>query len=472
MFVRGAHAPHFYYLQLKYQFNTIKVMGRIFTAFLFIIIPFVKLFADTDASACDINSACSCFTDSSTCSSAPGCYYVSNPNDEFASGECKACDPGDDSTAGRYGSGCESSCDSITDSSNSNSSVTDFRFGHQHTINNAANARGARTMYECYKRLDGNSSAGTGHGPRCKDENDTYIEYNENGLQCRQYYRDDGKSYVSCNGTTTGTDSATGNVTDTDSDGDGYHMEGAQCYKNERKCRLFSSNCSVSSESHQEQTDDSQQGIVQWGDYIDPIDHETKHKWKYETSNCKCEIAGDLTEKSCNGTKYNLIKSMSNAETVSASISYSNPNNPDDSTVWAHYTCTGCLAGFYANRNTGGSFNCVAAPQGDYSTGCGTVWISVDNPTGSSTRDCTLYSGILKPCYAGMTTSDSGADSVQDCHYTDQTQFCDAWGCTSYSDLVGSNADNWWWYMQSGTTTGGSVNTSIDDIINDPSLYY
>lgn len=445
-------------------------MGRIFTAFLFIIIPFVKLFADTDASACDINSACSCWsTNSAACDSAPGCYYDSST---YASG-CRACQEGDDTTAGRYGPGCESQCDSITDSSNS--SISDFRFGHQHMDDQNNAIRGARTKYECYKKLDKdpNDTDETGHGKKCKDESDHDIEYSADtstGLKCRQYYRDDGKSYVSCDGTTTGTDSATGNVTDTDSDGNGYHMEGAQCYKNERKCRLFSSNCLVSSESHQVETDDSQQGNVQWGAYIDPNNNETKHKWKYDdTSNCKCKIAGDLTEKSCNGTKYNPIRSMSNTETVNASISYLNPNSPDDSTVWAHYTCTGCLAGYYANGDTNNSFNCVPAPQGYYSTGCGTVWINVDNPTGSGTRDCTLYSGILKPCYAGM-TSNSGADSVQDCHYTSQTQFCDAWGCASYSDLVGSNADDWWWYMQSGTTTGGSVNTSIDDIINDPSF--
>ena len=468
MFVRGAHAPHFYYLQLKYQFNTIKVMGRIFTAFLFIIIPFVKLFADTDASACDINSACSCFTDSSTCSSAPGCYYVSNTDDEFASGECKACDPGGDSTSGRYGSRCESQCDSITDSSN-DSVITDFRFGHQHTINNAANARGARTKYECYKKLDSSDTGTTpetGHGYKCKDPDDQMVN-----TECREYYRDDDAG---------ATDTATGlayqgnanyhfvtcdasNVGLHNGDSSGYHMESnnRKCYSNTRQCSLFGiassdgNQCISSGQTQRARI--SSNAVLTWR-----VDSKT---WA-ASLNCKCRVEGDFEEDHCNGFKEFYNTGMVNSSTVSAQLIFRN-----NSSYGATTHCSGCFAGYYANGDTDNSFNCVPAQQGYYSTGCGTKWTD-DNPTESSIPDCTLYSGILKPCYAGMTTSGSGADSVQDCYYTDQTQFCDAWGCTSYSDLVGSNADNWWWYMQSGTTTGGGVNTSIDDIINDPSLYY
>lgn len=454
VFICGVHAPHFYCLQLKYQFNTIKVMGRIFTVFLFIIIPFVKLFAAEDIAPCSNWSS-----DSSQCDSQPGCKYESGNAQMNEPDECKACD------IDHFGEGCNSTCSDVTDGA--------FPFGHKHmgTCDGGLCAvRGARTKYECYKKLDKgpDDTDETGHGKKCKDESDHDIEYSADtstGLKCRQYYRDDGKSYVSCDGTTTGTDSATGNVTDTNSDGNGYHMEGAQCYKNERKCRLFSSNCSVSSESHQEETDDSQQGNVQWVAYIDPNDNETKHKWKYNNSNCKCEIAGDLTEKSCNGTKYNPIRSMSNTETVNASISYLNPSSPDDSTVWAHYTCTGCLAGYYASGNTGGSFNCVAAPRGYYSTGCGTKWTAENPLLYSGPNSCGDYDYILKPCYAGMTTNDSGATSVHDCRYSTNTKFCDAWGCTNYLSLVEDDADDWWWYMRESTGSSGSgIDSSNDDI--------
>lgn len=48
---------------------------------------------------------------------------------------------------------------------------------------------GAKSEYECYKKLDGET--GNGHGEKCKGQSDNDIEYSDsdNTKKCRAYYR-------------------------------------------------------------------------------------------------------------------------------------------------------------------------------------------------------------------------------------------------------------------------------------------
>lgn len=345
-------------------------------------------------------------------------------------GECFAC------SSGQWSSSGSTSCNSCPQG-----------FGNTYVPQSAES--GAKSKYECYKILDADSSAETNHGPRCKNENDTDIEYSENGLQCRQYYRESG-TYVSCDGNA-GTDSYGNPISPPNNTG--YHMEESGCYKNTRKCSKFTissgnqNQCITSDSSHQNSTIYSD-ALLTW-------DTGTQ-KWQADSS-CKCRVEGDFEEDYCNGFKEFYNTDMVNSSTVDAQLVFTNNSG-------ATPYCTGCLAGYYASEGNSGSFNCVPALQGYYSTGCGTKW-TADNPlySNSNTINCGDYGNILKPCYAGM-TSNSGATSVHDCRYTNQTQFCDAWGCTSYSDLVGSNADNWWWYMRESNGSSGSVDSSNGDI--------
>lgn len=76
--------------------------------------------------------------------------------------------------------------------------------------------------------------------------------------------------------------------------------------------------------------------------------------------------------------------------------------------------------------------SCVPVPQGYYhaaQTPCDS-WATC-NPFDNKT-----------PCFAGMTTSSAGSTRKEQCHYTSDTQFCDAYGCFKFNSLTQRTSRN------------------------------
>jgi len=131
------------------------------------------------------------------------------------------------------------------------------------------------------------------------------------------------------------------------------------------------------------------------------------------------------------------------------------------------YYCLGCKSGYvpadyppgfddYKSSPSETFGSCKKADNGYYSTGCSRAnramllnggmgnstsnpscrwWCSsfFDNGTNCETEvDDTYYHGI--PCFAGM-TSPAGSTSKTQCRYTNETQFCDAYGCFKFDEL-------------------------------------
>lgn len=158
----------------------------------------------------------------------------------------------------------------------------------------------------------------------------------------------------------------------------------------------------------------------------------------YDTSECSM-IASFRDERAvmqCN-TKRLCPTATYTVPSASTHIQYNNglTSNP------AYYYCESCLsAGYY--------------PTTDKPTGEQHHLPTCNNPTSGEHTACSClpisngyYGGCLNgwnssvplsqcepsACPAGKTTDNQGSTSSDDCHYTDQTQFCDAKGCFTLS---------------------------------------
>lgn len=198
------------------------------------------------------------------------------------------------------------------------------------------------------------------------------------------------------------------------------HMEGDACYINARNCQQFASEgCSG----------DIRSLDILW----------TGTGWN--VSYCECtEQFSNTPSLNCSGQQIKKTTSTL-LSGVDQQIDYTNGEIKQ-------YECFSCIPGYYAPRVYSRSdsdrpatcipfsgqysvCNCEATPQGTYSENC--TWSVVSNGTNPCPKhDCPN---------PGQTTNGDGAGINQDaCHYTHDTQFCDAKGCFSFND---TQLDEW-----------------------------
>lgn len=348
----------------------------------------------------------------------------------YTSAHVFACSKGQKTTGSTY-SPCQV-CDlgSWCDGENQTACPENFSFSDRDTSTQI----GAKSQYECYKKLNGETS--NGHGAKCKDQSNSDIEYSDsdNTKKCRAYYRGEGQNpYVSCDGTT-GTDSGTGEIEQSQNiDSAGYHMEGNQCYFNTRNCKLFTlsgNSCDT----------DNISGVLTWGQL-----NRTDLGWRHTAAdNDVCLCKRNVESKKCYAQIFATITSR---DTINeTTISFNENTITTDPQSQTYSKCLGCLPGAWTGDADDWPYaGCYAVPAGYYSIGCGIL------SNGNTNRDCyDNQSPYRIPCYAGMTSA-AGSDGPEDCHYTNDTQFCDAYGCVSMEQLLnatGTSQNDWTWYMQ------------------------
>lgn len=248
---------------------------------------------------------------------------------------------------------------------------------------------GSTDITDCYKKID---------------ENDNYCEKQDgNHIQtCGLFYPD---SIPKCWDTNTGEyDTA-------------YHIEnGNKCYSNIRNCNLFGQNgC------------DTVSGRLKWS-----LDEYWTSTGANSTYNCECEKTG-IPHNSCIAdATYSLTGINHDNDTEHATITFG--------TTPSSYECKKCPAGKYlvqsdftSNSQCAGNTvacSCTDVEQGFYSTEC----------TINGTSLCQRT-----PCpKPGQTTNGPGAGtSVNACHYSPDTKFCDATGCFDIPDAGNDNVWHW-----------------------------
>lgn len=171
-----------------------------------------------------------------------------------------------------------------------------------------------------------------------------------------------------------------------------YHIEpdnGNKCFSNTRNCNLFGdSGCDGANPA----------GTAEWNTSL----------WNIES--CHCDSSNfDYSAGNCYA---NVIKHPQTQTTQSATdnITYTLTNN--------NVTCTNCKSGAYTDPND--NTKCKLASQGWYSPGC-----PINSCNGQPTK-----------CPFGQTTDGDGAGtSATDCHYSNQTKFCDSKGCFNIDNI-------------------------------------
>ena len=357
----------------------------------------------------------------------------------------------------------------------------------------------AKSKYECYKKLDGQS--GNGHGEQC-------TERDGSAVTCRQYYRDSNSAnnhyvsqqngstyyYIVCEDEDHNSSALTETVgyigedtkcIDLHNNADltlyqyycekaysaplnstnsptvmRYHIEtDGKCYSNALTCGKFGATGGCASANT---NDISFSGYLRW--------NWNNKQWQQDTN---------ATAFTCKCTKNNIdIEVSGNDYTCTGNADYTangtvyNPNTVDETSVAYNdypvgYSCESCKAGYVGFVRRAGNTQmktCFPAMNGCFSSGCGTGYAygcfdapyNFDNNNGFRCLKVGDYSDLsfedfYKPCYAGMTTDDTGSTTRNDCHYTNDTNFCDAYGCVSMDQLLqntGTSQNDWTWYMQ------------------------
>ncbi len=247
---------------------------------------------------------------------------------------------------------------------------------------------GATEEEDCYKMLG------------C-DNNGTLVN------NCKYYYREyqSGIPAVYCGG----------------DDDPNAHIEDNSCYMNERDCSAFDTNSCTGTKTGK-------------ATYLPEPDMQ---KWSVQNCKCKEQNVNDTT-KHCIATKnYTASGTVAN---VGGTINYTLSN----------YYCTGCIGGHYVTPDditpqqycqapSGNIKVCKCTPvnQGYYMSSC-----SFGYPLSSQPSSCVTPT----PCPAGQTTDGTGATSLTECHFTGETQFCDAGGCFTLDEIQGTyyiNPSEW-----------------------------
>ena len=208
------------------------------------------------------------------------------------------------------------------------------------------------------------------------------------------------------------------------------------CYLNERPCNLFRAQYSIGNEITEINPNDSNQasGTAIWTEengyqIKDPNATVNDTSCKYQLTN------RDYADKACKAT----IIFQPNEWTISSA-------NNTVSFVVSGYYCTSCIDDVtislyhYPSTNTNNSQGCInpidpeeqyyqvclcnKIPQGYYRT---VIWNYQLNPSAGN---------YIAACPHGQTTNNPGAGvNIDSCHYSADTQFCDARGCFKLDDI-------------------------------------
>lgn len=252
-----------------------------------------------------------------------------------------------------------------------------------------------------------------------------------------------------------------------------YHIEGtgnnAKCYSNTRNCNLFTTeNTAVSNVS----------GLAEW-----KLRNTNNQTYEWDVVNCKkqeeyngnnCEgIEIESPSISCN----TISDCHSWVQNATSDITYNNNSG---------YYCKSCNAGYEVNNSTDANnqTTCDTGLCSDSSSAntcdrsiqtssqvyickCGainrgyyrdSVVDLCDNNNNNCKRSFSTFLGLFngdvnQPCGPGQTTN-GGATSEADCHYTTQTRFCDAHGCFYLSGLSWGATNGYTWGGATSTTSG------------------
>ena len=205
-----------------------------------------------------------------------------------------------------------------------------------------------------------------------------------------------------------------------------YHTEprsGENCYANTLACNTFNSNCDSAAQVQGNATysshGSSMSGVFGW-----------------HITDCTCPSAGfqDTTEHFCSGTGYNAQPSANIVTRATDNINYD---------TFSTYYCTRCILDdnntkYYADINFsdgtqcspdlshGRVCKCETAPDKGY-------WLQGTCNSGTNWTDASDICQRV-PCAAGQTTDTILPNDATECHYTNQTKFCDAKGCFSLTE--------------------------------------
>lgn len=421
-------------------------MGRIFLTFLLTLIP-LHVYAEEIQPCSTWSSGENAET---TCNAQAGCYWESSES------ECKACSAGSLNTPAHYGPGCN--INNVCDS--------DFPYGYQHTINGSTGARGARTKYECYREVSCTKSNGTDTESNCReyyrDGTNNVTQYPTYDSSANIYYKGTSdQHWVSC-------DENVG-ANDSPDETEDYHMESnnSVCYANTLPCRLFKPYFSNNLSTPLEECEFPEGETVPYSNGL----------WQPHSHCISCTLS-NIEAKTSNGT-YICHAYSATYNKDSAHPHTGDPSKNNVKLYFQYYPstwqCNACKVGYvgfvsdFANQTN--RKGCLPVARGYYSDGCSSgscygsdSWSYVGEYQITDGIQCETYntpgqSGIYNtiktfchPCYAGMTTDSSGATGPSACHYTNNTQFCDAYGCVSMEQLLGAtqtlSQDDWTWYMQ------------------------
>ena len=245
---------------------------------------------------------------------------------------------------------------------------------------------------KCCPDTHSNSEPGAEEAEDCYKEV-SCIHWNRNSnKQCKSYYD---STIIDCGEEMTSASTV--------------HFEGDTCYTGYLYCNQFENDCSG-----------NVSGYTQWD--------KSKNQWHTVPSNeyrCRCE--SDYESATCIGKQTYLTHHTQIYIDITTTINF----------IPSSYLCTKCKLGYYVNATTDINTDddcesdkvckCTIVPQGYYINGQCSIPDSITN----------LSDDICPPsaCPAGQTTNATASTSQTDCHFTVQTQFCDAGGCFTLGDI-------------------------------------
>ena len=340
------------------------------------------------------------------CKNAAGCYWYS------LASTCADCPKTDDSGQGYYcpGSGAANQCPGWD--SNGGRCPCPSAFPNSNT----------GTIYEtnCYRACDSGNS----------DPNSTINYTDDCGLTLGDYGSTDETPPIICieNGVI---------------NSDIYHVERdfnnpnptadwtTRCFLNERPCELFNNefsdnpNATISGTAH-----------WAWSTY--------SSRYYYNTNDCSVTVeSNNINETAhCKTTAFYKYQDGPSNE----GLAY-DPGSGTNTTILyelKNYYCNECQSKYYPTTTTPNGMSLCGAPQsGDAYRVCSCHKIddgyyTTCNPwTINTPRDSCAPSR----CPAGKTSVD--ATSINECHYSADTKFCDANGCFNITNANNSNIWTW-----------------------------
>lgn len=314
---------------------------------------------------------------------------------------------------------------------------------------------GASRASQCYREI---ACAGQSDANPPADFNALlYNLTNNSGVHCIEFGSDDNHCF----------DGATSNSWTNQ-----YHLEpisgtNQKCYFNTRDCNLFQY------KEYSKRNDDS--GALSASDnqnvsIVGTLNWSNNYGWSSVNETCKkTEKDVTINGHNCKGVTIEQHKyantSYSFGQTVEETVVYYNDTQEGNNNAEKQqYFCTSCNSGYYTagtpsngtcpNGLSGGQSvsyrcSCSQVERGYWSAGGNICYV---NDLSSLPNSCNNEVSRTA-CGPGQTT-DGGATSEADCHYTTQTRFCDAHGCFYLSDLSWDATNGYNWNGATSTSSG------------------